>query len=159
MYTTADRMIYCWESEDMNQCVDLQTMQPTIVRDFISPQITFFPSRSQIVFGIRFDFTTNPVGWHQEAQRKQLLRHNIYQCSVNLVRDRERGNGCNCIIIRARVAILEITTYINNCECSELYAIYQDTEPGRSCILVRYYSRMCNTPHRPDHMRFDQSPH
>jgi hypothetical protein len=73
MFATEDGKLYRWESEDLSHSKDIQKMTPVEVRDFISPTITFLPSKSQIVFGLRFGFADNPVGWQQDPSTKATL--------------------------------------------------------------------------------------
>ena len=73
LFTTEDGKLYRWESEDLLHTKDIQTMNPVEIRDYISPTITFIPSRSQIVFGIRYGFAINPVNWIKTPTTKATM--------------------------------------------------------------------------------------
>ena len=73
LFRSTDGSLYRWESEDLLQSGDIQTMTPTQIRDFISPAISCIPSKSLIVFGIRFGFIDNPIQWQSDPDTKAAL--------------------------------------------------------------------------------------
>ena len=62
-FTDSDGYFYRWESEDLTQRAQMSSMTPETFREYVSPAITCMATRQQIVFGIRYGFTSNPVAW------------------------------------------------------------------------------------------------
>ena len=78
-----DGVFYRWESEDLLHSKASSSLSLESVRDFVSPTVTFLPSRSQMVFGIRFGFMSNPTAWHHSSDTKQALKVNKLEINIS----------------------------------------------------------------------------
>jgi hypothetical protein len=70
-----DGTFYRWESEDLVQARTISQMPVSELRDFVSPVISFIKQPSQVIFGLRFAFTsTNPVTWQRSPTVRQAMK-------------------------------------------------------------------------------------
>jgi hypothetical protein len=74
LFCDHDGRAYRWESEDLKTSAQISTMTGPEIRDYISPQVTFLKSTSQIIFGVRFGFSDNPITWQNHPHTKQQLK-------------------------------------------------------------------------------------
>ena len=74
IFSDNDGRAYRWESEDLQTSAQISSMTGPELRDYISPQVTFLKSTSQIIFGIRFAFSDNPIMWQTNQHTKQQLK-------------------------------------------------------------------------------------
>jgi hypothetical protein len=63
MLLAKDGVLFRWESEDLTTTKATTSLNPTELRDFITPTVTFIKSTRQIIFGLRFGFLGNPKQW------------------------------------------------------------------------------------------------
>ncbi|KAI2505038.1 hypothetical protein MHU86_9394 [Fragilaria crotonensis] len=78
-----DGMLYRWESKDLKTFSTISKLTGTELRDYISPQISFIHTTSQIIFGVRLSFTDNPVKWQNGPGKKQQLKDNQVEIKVS----------------------------------------------------------------------------
>ncbi|KAI2513048.1 hypothetical protein MHU86_1339 [Fragilaria crotonensis] len=78
-----DGMLYRWESKDLKTFSTISKLTGTELRDYISPQISFIHTTSQIIFGVRLSFTDNPVNWQNGPGKKQQLKDNQVEIKVS----------------------------------------------------------------------------
>ena len=76
---------YRWESQDLTTWKNMSSMQPTELRDFISPSVTYLSSTGTFIFGFRFGFTTsNPGSWKSHTSTKEVMRnHQVWTTESN----------------------------------------------------------------------------
>ena len=76
-FEDSDGYFYRWESDDLTQRDTISNMTSEVFRKYVFPAITCIPSRQQIVFGIRYGFTTNPVAWKTRDKRDQMNKAKV----------------------------------------------------------------------------------
>jgi hypothetical protein len=85
LFQDAHGVLYRWESQDLSRWIQLSTLTPGELRDFISPSITYVQSRKMFVFGVRFGFSSkHPISWQHQASTKQAMRdHKVWTTISN----------------------------------------------------------------------------
>ena len=73
IFDDQDGQFYRWESSDLIHFQKISQMTPTMIREYITPVVTFVHSRNQLIFGVRFSFCTSPAGW-RTSEKAQLLK-------------------------------------------------------------------------------------
>ena len=74
IFENGDGRAYRWESEDLKTSAHISEMTGPEIRDYISPHVTFLKSTSQIIFGVRFGFSDNPIMWQTNTRTKQQFK-------------------------------------------------------------------------------------
>ena len=74
MLLADDGVLFRWESEDLTTTKATTSLNPTELRDFITPTVTFIKSRRQMIFGVRFGFLANPKQWQFCERTKAVLK-------------------------------------------------------------------------------------
>ena len=74
MFLDEDGVLFRWESEDLTISKAASSLNPTDMRDFITPTVTFLKSRRQMIFGVRFGFLSNPKQWQFSERLKSILK-------------------------------------------------------------------------------------
>ena len=69
-----DGVLFRWESEDLTTTKATTSLNPTELREFITPTVTFIKSTRQMIFGVRFGFLANPKQWQFCDRTKAILK-------------------------------------------------------------------------------------
>jgi hypothetical protein len=83
LFEDSDGYFYRWESDNLTQRGKISTMTPESLREYVSPVITFIKSRQQIVLGLRFGFTKNPIAWKTHDKREILDKAQVQVLILN----------------------------------------------------------------------------
>ena len=67
-------VLFRWESEDLTTTKATTSLNPTELREFITPTVTFIKSSRQMIFGVRFGFLANPKQWQFCKRTKAVLK-------------------------------------------------------------------------------------
>ena len=78
-----DGQLYRWESADLKMAKTIHEMTSSEVCDFLSPKITTITATSQLIFGVRFGFSGNPISWMSQANTKEVMKLNNLTVSVS----------------------------------------------------------------------------
>ena len=83
LFTDEDCSLYRWESTDLTQSNVMSELSPGELREFLSPNITFITSTSQIIFGARVCFAAKtPSQWKNKERTRMTLKAN--QVSIHI---------------------------------------------------------------------------
>ncbi|KAI2488891.1 hypothetical protein MHU86_25945 [Fragilaria crotonensis] len=83
LFSDSDCSFYRWESVDLTMSRVMSEISPGELREFLSPNVTFLPSTSQIVFGARVCFASKyPGQWKNKECTRQTMTEN--QLSVTI---------------------------------------------------------------------------
>ena len=93
LFTDTDRVFYRGESEDMLKTKAASSLTESTVSDFVFPRVTFIESRSQIIFGIRFGFISNPSSWQHSKHTRQILKEQ----QLNVLISNSKSTGGNVV--------------------------------------------------------------
>ena len=83
MFQDDDGSFYRWESEDLQMARTISQLTVEQVREFIAPAITPIPSRSQIIFAVRFGFADTPVAWRHRQEVQDTLKLNKVSVGIS----------------------------------------------------------------------------
>ena len=83
LFSDSDGSFFRWESTDLTASNVMSELSPGELREFLSPNITFLPTTSQVIFGARVCFASKfPGQWKNKERTKQVLKDN--QLSLNI---------------------------------------------------------------------------
>ena len=83
LFDADEGLFYRWESEDLKTAKSIHDMKSDEIGDFISPKITTVTSTSQLIFGVRFGFASNPSTWLHRVNTKEVMKINQVSVSVS----------------------------------------------------------------------------
>ena len=84
LFTDEDCSLFRWESKDLKKSNVMSELSPGDLREFLSPNITFLPSTSQIIFGARVCFAAKfPGQWKNKERTRQTLQVNRTSISIS----------------------------------------------------------------------------
>lgn len=84
IFSDEDGFFYRWESVDLQMSTTISKLSTGELREFISPNITFLPSTSQIIFGARICFAAKfPGQWRNSATTTTGLGKHKVQINIS----------------------------------------------------------------------------
>lgn len=84
MFPGNDCYFYRWESVDLQSPTTMKSMSPGELRDFISPNVSFLQSTTQIIFGVRVCFAEKFPGQRRTSENTvRTLADNNVQVSIS----------------------------------------------------------------------------
>jgi hypothetical protein len=76
--------LYRWESEDLLLSKTAQSLTATELLDYITPKVTLVTTnRPQMIFGIRFGFTTTPGRWRKTTGMKEIFKRHKLEATIS----------------------------------------------------------------------------